>query len=46
MHALTGDYRLNEWVQNCMQLAGYFTSSNAFAIGQYYVMAAEQVCIK
>ena len=38
-----GKYSLNEWVQNCCQLAGYYTSVRAFAVSEHYLSAAEEV---
>jgi len=36
-------YKLSEWVQNCLQLAGYYVNYNAFALGEYCLMAASKV---
>lgn len=41
-----GELRLNDWVQNCLQLAGYYIMHNAFAMGEYCMHAATAVARK
>jgi hypothetical protein len=37
---------VNEWVQNCLQLSGYFLDGNAFALSQYCCAAVEQMLLQ
>ena len=39
----TGEFQLNDWVQNCLQLAGFYLSNNAFALGQLCLLASGAV---
>eukprot|EP00798_Chlamydomonas_sp_ICE-L_P016054 gene16054-22191_t len=39
-----GDYDLQNWAQNCCQLAGFYVSMNAFAIAEYYLNAVQHAC--
>lgn len=42
----SGDYRLNDWVQNMLQLGGFYINSNAFALGEYCIKAARALIAK
>lgn len=37
---------MNEWVQNCVQLSGYFLDGNAFALSQYCCTAVELMLLQ
>lgn len=41
--AVDGSLNVNDWVQNCLQLAGFYNSCNAFALAEYLLKAAEEV---
>jgi hypothetical protein len=41
-----GSLNVNEWVQNCLQLSGYFLDGNAFALSQYCCAAVEQMLLQ
>lgn len=42
-HCSPGAYQLSDWVQNCLQLAGYYVSASAFALAQYCLEAVRSV---
>lgn len=41
-----GAINVNEWVQNCLQLSGYFLDGNAFALSQYCCAAVEKMLLQ
>jgi hypothetical protein len=41
-----GQADLNDWVQNCLQLSGYFLDGNAFALSQYCCAAVQQLLLQ
>ena len=40
---LVGEYQLTEWVQNLLQLSGYYVSERGYAIAEHCMKAAEEV---
>jgi hypothetical protein len=36
-----GSYQLHTWINNCLQLGGYYARSNAFALAMYCHAAAQ-----
>lgn len=42
----TGDLDLNEWVQNCLQMSGFFLDCNAFALSKHCCAAAEALLLQ
>lgn len=40
---LSRQYSVDDWVQNCMQLGGYYAGTNAFAIAEHCIAAADAV---
>ena len=43
---LAGEYDLDDWVQNCLQLSAYFINLNAFALAEYCLSAANALLAK
>eukprot|EP00878_Enallax_costatus_P016466 GHUV01017272.1.p1 GENE.GHUV01017272.1~~GHUV01017272.1.p1 ORF type:complete len:553 (+),score=189.00 GHUV01017272.1:136-1794(+) len=41
-----GALDVNDWVQNCLQLSGYFLDGNAFALSQYCCAAVELMLLQ
>lgn len=41
--AVGGPLNVSEWVQNCLQLSGYYVNANAYAVAEHCVRAAEAV---
>ncbi|GAX74504.1 hypothetical protein CEUSTIGMA_g1953.t1 [Chlamydomonas eustigma] len=39
----SGQYQLQEWIQNCLQLASIYVARREFAVGQYCLLAADKV---
>jgi hypothetical protein len=42
----TGDLDINEWVQNCLQMSGFFLDCNAFGLSRHCCAAAEAVLLQ
>lgn len=41
-----GSFDTNDWVQNCLQLSGYFLDQNLFALAEYCCAAVEAVLLQ
>jgi len=44
--AVPGDFDLNGWVQNCLQLSGCFLDCNAFALSKHCCAAVEALLLR